>query len=133
MHELIALAVPPTPCRDWSVRQLVDHQLEWGPAPVAAARKEPAPPTPVTVGASADLEPHFAALTEAWSDPAAWAGVTRLGGPMELPAAMIGGMVLGEVVVHGWDLARATGQHPRWPPTCDRILGMTGRDPKWRP
>jgi uncharacterized protein (TIGR03086 family) len=86
---------------------------------------------------------------------------------MELPAAMIGGMVLGEVVVHGWDLARAVDQHPRWPadvlravydevaktaeqgremgvygppvlvpdnaPILDRILGMTGRDPNWRP
>ncbi len=30
---------------------------------------------------------------------------------MELPASLIGGMVVGELVVHGWDLARATGQH----------------------
>jgi uncharacterized protein (TIGR03086 family) len=26
------------------------------------------------------------------------------------PASMYGGMVLGEFVLHGWDLARATGQ-----------------------
>jgi uncharacterized protein (TIGR03086 family) len=128
---LIALAVPPTlavvrairpdrlgaptPCRDWTVQHLVDHQLEWGPALAASARKELVPPEPVAQGAPADLEAHFAALVDAWSEPAAWAGVTRLGGPMELPAAMIGGMVLGEVVVHGWDLAVATGQQPEWP------------------
>jgi hypothetical protein len=29
---------------------------------------------------------------------------------------MIGGMVLAEVVVHGWDLARATGQEVDWDP-----------------
>jgi uncharacterized protein (TIGR03086 family) len=128
MHELIAEAVPPTlavvrairpdqldartPCHEWTVRQLVDHLLEWGPALVAAARKELV--TPAQAGAT-DLESHFEQLKEAWSGPTAWTGVTRLGGPMELPAAMIGGMVLGEVVVHGWDLAEATGQNPEWP------------------
>lgn len=131
MHELIAFAVAPTlavvrgirpdhldaptPCRDWTVRQLVDHLLEWGPALVAAAGKDEVTPVPVSGGSPADLEPHFAALVTAWSDPAAWEGATRLGGPMELPAPMIGGMVLAEVVVHGWDLAVATGQHPTWP------------------
>jgi uncharacterized protein (TIGR03086 family) len=131
MHELIALAVPPTlavvrgirpddldaptPCRDWTVRQLVDHLLEWGPALVAAAGKEEVTPVPVSGADPADLEPHFAALEKAWSEPSAWEGATRLGGPMELPAPMIGGMVLAEVMVHGWDLAIATGQHPTWP------------------
>lgn len=27
---------------------------------------------------------------------------------------MIGGMVVCEMVTHGWDLARATGQKPSW-------------------
>jgi uncharacterized protein (TIGR03086 family) len=180
---LIVLAVPPTlavvravpsdrldaptPCGDWTVRQLVDHQLQWGPALVAAARKEPLTPDPVSGGRLADLETHLAAVAAAWGEPAAWTGVTRMGGPIELPATMIGGMVLGEVVVHGWDLAVATGQRPEWPtellefvheevaktagqgramdvygpavtvpddaPLLDRILGLTGRDPKWRP
>jgi uncharacterized protein (TIGR03086 family) len=33
---------------------------------------------------------------------------------------MIGGMVVCEMVAHGWDLARATGQKPRWD---DDLLG----------
>jgi uncharacterized protein (TIGR03086 family) len=121
---LIGLAVPPTvavvrgvkpdqfdaptPCREWTVRQLVDHLAEWAPALAAAGRKtDPVPGT-------SDLEAGYDDLVAAWSEPAAWQGTTRLGGPQELPAAMIGGMVLGEVVIHGWDLARATGQAVDW-------------------
>ena len=32
-----------------------------------------------------------------------------------MPAPIVGGLVLGELVVHGWDLARATGQRVCWP------------------
>ncbi len=48
-----------------------------------------------------------------------------MGSPMELPAPMIGGMVLGEFVVHGWDLARATGQEPEWD---DEVLSFVYRE-----
>jgi uncharacterized protein (TIGR03086 family) len=37
-----------------------------------------------------------------------------MGGTYELPADLVGGMVVGEVLVHGWDLGRATGQQPVW-------------------
>jgi uncharacterized protein (TIGR03086 family) len=37
-----------------------------------------------------------------------------MGGGDPLPAALVGGMALGEIVLHGWDLARATGQSPTW-------------------
>jgi uncharacterized protein (TIGR03086 family) len=173
LTELIGLAVPPTvavvrgvkpdqvddptPCRDWTVGQLIDHLLEWGPGLVAAGRKgDPVP--------GGDLEAVYDDLVAAWSDPAAWQGTTRVGGPQDLPAPMIGGMVLAEVVVHGWDLARATGQDVDWdagllavvhreiaatadmgrdmgvygpavPVSGDshlaRALGLTGRDPGW--
>jgi uncharacterized protein (TIGR03086 family) len=32
-----------------------------------------------------------------------------------MPAELIGGMVVGELVVHGWDLAKAVGVVPLWP------------------
>ena len=38
-----------------------------------------------------------------------------MGAPDPMPAEMIGGMVLGELVVHAWDLARTAGTRPEWP------------------
>ena len=43
----------------------------------------------------------------------------------QLPAPMICGMVLGELVVHGWDLARATGEEPEWD---DEVLRFVYRE-----
>jgi uncharacterized protein (TIGR03086 family) len=162
----------PTPCADYDVAALVGHLLHWGPSLVGAGRKEVVPPpegdeAPAGESWRTSLEAHVAALTTAWSAPEAWEGTTRMGGPMEMPAATVGGIVVAELVVHGWDLARATGQQPTWPdpllevahtdlaamaevgrqmgafgpevpvaddaPPLDRLLGVAGRDPAWRP
>jgi uncharacterized protein (TIGR03086 family) len=112
-----------TPCSEYDVRKLVNHLLFWGPSLTGAARREAvAPPSAaehdvdLTEGDwAARLEAHVDGLVVAWGDPAAWEGMTTMGGPSELPASMVGNMVLGELVVHGWDLARATGQRPTWP------------------
>jgi uncharacterized protein (TIGR03086 family) len=105
----------PTPCPDWTVRQLVNHLMFWAPVLERAGRKEPVRPLPdpeqdLAVG---DWQQRYAALTgslvDAWSDPAAWTGTSRMTGP-ESPAQLFGGMTLCELVLHGWDLASATGQ-----------------------
>lgn len=49
------------------------------------------------------------ALVEAWRSPDAWEGMTQAGG-VDLPAQVAGLVALDELVLHGWDLARATGQ-----------------------
>lgn len=111
-----------TPCAEFDVRGLVNHLLFWGPSLVGAADKELVTPpakseseVDLTEGDwAAALLAHVGAATSAWSDPAAWQGMTRMGGPMELPAELVGGMLAGELVLHGWDLARATGQRPEW-------------------
>jgi uncharacterized protein (TIGR03086 family) len=117
----------PTPCRDWDLRTLVRHLLYWTPVLAATGRREvPAPPaadeTDVEVVAGswpAALASSRTELVTAWTDPDAWSGTVSMGGPEELPAPMIGGMVLGELVLHGWDLARSAGLHPQWP---DEVL-----------
>lgn len=45
----------------------------------------------------------------AWSEPAVWQGQTQAGG-ISLPAAAAGMFALDEALVHGWELARSTGQ-----------------------
>lgn len=112
----------PTPCQDYDVRALLNHLLYWGPSLVGAATDAGVPPraapereVDLTAGDwAASLDAHLDLLVDAWSRPPAWAGTTRLVGPDPLPAPMIGGMVVTELVMHGWDLARAIGQWPRW-------------------
>src|SRR5262249_48956845 len=114
----------PTPCREFTVRRLLAHLRYWGPPLVGAASRVEVPPAgsePDRAAApgewstaewAAALDGQFSGLATGWGEPAAWTGSTRMGGAGELPAAMAGGMVCIELVVHGWDLARATGQDP---------------------
>lgn len=112
----------PTPCAEYDVRKLINHLLFWGPSLEGAGRKELVPP-PGASDAEVDLaggdwaaklEAQVERTAEAWSQPAAWEGTTRVISPTGMPAPMIGGMVVCEMVAHGWDLARATGQKPSW-------------------
>jgi uncharacterized protein (TIGR03086 family) len=124
----------PTPCTEYDVRGLVNHLLIWGPSLEGAAHKEsvvpPPPETDLTTGDwAADLIRQLERNVAAWSDPAAWEGLTFMAGPSELPAAMVGGMALCELLVHGWDLARGINQQPTWPDdvvtaTYEVVAGM---------
>jgi uncharacterized protein (TIGR03086 family) len=132
-----ALTAPgaPTPCAEWDRAALVRHLLYWAPFLAAAGRRT----TPVPVAdqeLNVDLTEWPDALQAAWSDvaaawsePAAWTGTTFMGDPTPQPAELIGGMVLGELVVHASDLAMAAGVQPRWPAdvlaaTHDAVAGM---------
>lgn len=111
----------PTPCPRYSVGDLLDHVAGLSVAFAAAATKTPlagageGPDAPS--GDASRLAPDWrqsipAALTamaDAWRDPAAWEGMTQAG-PVEMPGDVARLVALEEVVVHGWDLARATGQ-----------------------
>src|SRR5690606_29691827 len=52
---------------------------------------------------------RLAALAAAWRSPDAWQGMTQAGG-VDLPGEAAGHVALNELVVHGWDVARASGQ-----------------------
>jgi uncharacterized protein (TIGR03086 family) len=108
----------PTPCPEARVGDLIDHLGVFAVRFLAAAHKDSGdrttpPPSP----SRANLEPDWRdrisrdllALADAWGDPQAWEGSTYAGGT-EMPAAVVGLVALDELVVHGWDIAVATGQ-----------------------
>ncbi|MGW0873033.1 TIGR03086 family metal-binding protein [Streptomyces sp. NPDC002740] len=107
-----------TPCPGCAVRNMLGHLTGLAVAFRDAARKDLGPTTDTPPDAAApDIGPDWReelakaldALADAWRDPAAWTGTTRAGG-VDLPGAVAGAVVADELVIHGWDLARATGQ-----------------------
>ena len=117
----------PTPCADSSVATLLDHVMGLSLAFTWAARK-----TTAAEGGSKGAGPGRATaqhldpdwrtllpqrlsdLAHAWRSPTAWEGIAEAGG-VQMPAEIMGTVALDELVLRGWDLARATGQ----PYTCD--------------
>lgn len=165
----------PTPCPDYAVRHLLGHLSGLALAFRDAARKDFGPTTDTDPGtALPDLEQDWRTvlprrlgdLAAAWRAPEAWEGTTRAGG-VTLPGEVAGLVALNEVLIHGWDLARATGQEyaadetslrasyallaptagspqdrgpfgppvpvPDEAPLLDRVIGLSGRRPDWRP
>ncbi|MEV6884725.1 TIGR03086 family metal-binding protein [Streptomyces sp. NPDC051135] len=108
----------PTPCPDLAVRNLLGHLTYLAVAFRDAARKDLSPTTDTSPGSSVpdigpgwreDLAKALSEVADAWREPDAWTGMTRAGG-IDLPGAVAGAVVADELVIHGWDLARATGQ-----------------------
>ena len=108
----------PTPCPDYRLAALLDHVGGFALAFTAAARKDKgeasarrSPADASNLGSDwRDRIPRdLAALAEAWRDPAAWSGMTRIAG-LDLPAEVTGLFALDELVIHAWDVARASGQ-----------------------
>jgi uncharacterized protein (TIGR03086 family) len=108
----------PTPCERLTLSEVVAHVGELGVAFAAAARKDLGELTGSPPGDGgylladdwrAQYPGHLAGLADAWRDPDAWEGMTRVGG-VDLPAEVCGLVGLAEVVIHGWDVAVATGQ-----------------------
>ncbi|MFG2318385.1 TIGR03086 family metal-binding protein [Streptomyces tendae] len=108
----------PTPCPGLAVRNLLGHLTGLAVAFRDAARKDLGPTTDTSPEASVpdvgpgwreELAKVLGELADAWREPDAWTGMTRAGG-IDLPGDVAGAVVADELVIHGWDLARATGQ-----------------------
>jgi uncharacterized protein (TIGR03086 family) len=100
-----------TPCTEYTVRDLIAHVDGVANGFAALARAQPSAPGDEGLGDDwrERVAEHVRALGEAWADPAAWKGETETGGTA-LPNELWGKIAFTEVVVHGWDLATATGQ-----------------------
>lgn len=134
----------PTPCEGRTVSQLLAHIGGLTTAFRAAADKELGPLTDtnpdengwpeVSPGWRNDIPAQAERLAAAWRSPEAWTGMTRAGGT-DLPAEVMGLVALGEVTLHGWDLAVATGQALQVDdPTVEALKGYSEEfDPKGTP
>ncbi|MGH3304065.1 MAG: TIGR03086 family metal-binding protein [Streptosporangiaceae bacterium] len=166
----------PTPDGDATVADLLDHVNGLSQAFTAAAAKDVAASRPPSAADGSRLPPDWrvsiperlARLAAAWQSEPAWIGMTKAG-DIDMPGEVAASVATNEVLVHGWDLAAATGHDfaadpglvgvatafveptarqnpdgvpglfgpvvavPDGVPPLDRLIGLTGRDPAWRP
>jgi uncharacterized protein (TIGR03086 family) len=105
-----------TPCPDWDLRTLLNHTILWT-AYSAERRAHGESVAEDLMSKDFTAEPGYAEAYQAqisravraWSDPQAWAGERNVMGSA-MPAADIAAMLIMEMVLHGWDIAKATGQ-----------------------
>jgi uncharacterized protein (TIGR03086 family) len=100
----------PTPCDEWDVRTLMNHMLDAQNYFVGAARGEdvlpPSPTPPALLGA--DPASDFAQGRDETLRTFGAEGVIEKTGPSL-------GIAFCDQLLHGWDLARATGQDATMP------------------
>ena len=106
----------PTPCGDWDLRALLNHTILW--TSYSAERRAHGESVAEELmnkdftadpGFREDYARQIGKAVTAWSAPQAWEGNLNVMGDAT-PAADVGAMLLMEVGLHGWDVARATGQ-----------------------
>lgn len=107
----------PTPCPDYTVADLLDHVNGLSLAFELAATKANGDDVSGPAGDGSRLPDDWRrripeavqAMAVAWQAPESWTGMTQAGG-VDLPGEVAGLVALDELLIHGWDLARATGQ-----------------------
>jgi uncharacterized protein (TIGR03086 family) len=108
----------PTPCPAYTLGDLIEHVGGLALAFAAAGRKERNAYTEMGGAGDASrlgagwrerIPRDLAALAQTWAEPGAWTGMTRIAGD-DSPAGVVGLVLADELAVHGWDVARATGQ-----------------------
>jgi len=115
----------PTPCGEWDTRTLLNHWILYtshGLEHRALRRPLPEELTARDFTAAPDWAAAYAEQLDravaAWAAPEVWEGELDLGYE-KMPAAEVASMIVKELAVHGWDVARATGQEYR----CGEALG----------
>jgi uncharacterized protein (TIGR03086 family) len=100
-----------TPCEDWNVRELVDHALAWQAIGGAL------------LGASTAAGDDWETIREAYAthlaDPSNLEGTVDefAGAPKQTLAALL----IGDLLIHSWDLARSIGADETLPPAAVEV------------
>jgi uncharacterized protein (TIGR03086 family) len=96
----------PTPCEEWTVRQLVDHTLSWQAEGGLLLGADIAP--------GDDWDRIRSAFDALLSDPTQLTGsVAEFAG---IPKQDLAGFLIGDLLIHSWDLARSIGADETLPP-----------------
>lgn len=103
-----------TPCGDWTVRDLVEHVVAGNDLFTAALDERAAPAPERSPDLASDYRRSVRGLLDAFGQPGALERVVTV------PFGTVPGVVAlhlrtTELLVHGWDLARATGQAVPFP------------------
>ena len=100
----------PSPCEGWTARDIVRHLIEWIPDFLTRAEVN------ITAGPTVDVDPAgaWAHLAESiqglLDDPETAAREFDAGPPgRQTIESAVGMIMVGDIVIHTWDLARATG------------------------
>jgi uncharacterized protein (TIGR03086 family) len=107
-----------TPCDGWTVRRLIDHllagQAMFAAAPAGGEIAPPPDPPPALTGddPAAQYEDARKATIAAYAQPGVMESMLSGG---QMPAMQVLGIAFCDQLIHGWDLARATGQDPTMP------------------
>lgn len=102
----------PTPCRNYDVRDLLNHMTGWVQSFAAGANGSTFDGDPSAHVAGDDPATEFRSaatqVVEGWRAHGVDRDVGIMGGDM--PGQMVLNMTIMEYLTHGWDLAIATGQ-----------------------
>jgi uncharacterized protein (TIGR03086 family) len=120
----------PAPCDGWTARDVVDHLVEWVPDVIGRADIE-FPTVDDRSDAVAAWTALDTTLQAALDDPDVAARRFDAGPPGELTVeGAIGMLVVGDLLIHTWDLARAGGLDERLPNdiVSEMLIGMEPLD-----
>ena len=122
----------PTACPEFDVRTLLCHMIAGNERFAVVAKGEPIESRPV-LGSFVDDDPapayraSAAEVSAAWHEPAALERRVRL--PIgEVPGEVALAIHTVETIVHGWDLAKATGQPAEIGPELCAVAWEASKD-----
>jgi uncharacterized protein (TIGR03086 family) len=125
----------PTPCSEWTVRDLLEHTIGVVAGLGAAASGTPAAAFVLGPDPAAQFRDAAKAAIEAWRRPGVMDELVD-GGPGPMPGRALASINLLDTATHTWDLAVATGQPAQLPDDVARAALEASRatiSPEIRP